>query len=56
MASHSFVFQLFTACYITPVSHSMVAETAHDLPIIDKPAGDDAVKSRVLEILNPFKS
>jgi hypothetical protein len=42
IASHSFAFQLFTACYTTPVSHSMVVETAHDLPIADKPIGDDA--------------
>jgi hypothetical protein len=42
IASHSFTFQLFTACYTAPVSHSLAVETAHDLPITDKPTGDDA--------------
>jgi hypothetical protein len=42
IASHSFAFQLFTACCTSPVSHSMAAETTHDLPIADKPVGDDA--------------
>jgi hypothetical protein len=42
IASHSFAFQLFTACCTTPISHSMVAETAHNLPITDAPVGNDA--------------
>jgi hypothetical protein len=42
IASHSFAFQLFTACCIALISHSMAAETTHDLPIADAPAGDDA--------------
>jgi hypothetical protein len=37
IVSHSFPFQLFTTCYTTPVSYSMTTETAHDLPIADKP-------------------
>jgi hypothetical protein len=41
MTSHSFAFQLFTTCCITPISHSMASKTAHDLPITDKPIGDD---------------
>jgi hypothetical protein len=42
IASHSFTFQLFTACCTAPVSHFMAVKSAHDLPITDKPAGDDA--------------
>jgi hypothetical protein len=42
ITSHSFSFQLFTACCTASTSHSMAAETAHDLPIADAPAGDDA--------------
>jgi hypothetical protein len=42
IASHSFAFQLFVACYITHVSHSMATETTHDLHITDKPACDEA--------------
>jgi hypothetical protein len=41
IAFHSFTFQLFTACCIASVFHSMAMETAHDFPINDKPAGDD---------------
>jgi hypothetical protein len=41
-ASHSFAFQLFTVCCTAPVSQSMVAETAHDLPITDKPVAANA--------------
>jgi hypothetical protein len=41
IASHSFAFQLFTAYCTASTSHSMVVETAHDLPIIDAPTGDD---------------
>jgi hypothetical protein len=42
IASHSFAFQLFTAYYTAPISHSMVAKTAHDFSIADKPTDDDA--------------
>jgi hypothetical protein len=42
IASHSFAFQLFTACCTAPVSHFMVVETSHDLRIANKPTGDDA--------------
>jgi hypothetical protein len=42
IASHSFAFQLFTACCTAPISHFMAAETAHDLPIANKPTDDDA--------------
>jgi hypothetical protein len=42
IASYSFAFQLFTACYTTSTSPSMAAETTHDLPIVDAPTGDDA--------------
>jgi hypothetical protein len=42
MTSHSFTFQLFTTCCTAPISHSMAMKTAHDLPITDKPIGDDA--------------
>jgi hypothetical protein len=41
IASHSFSFQLFTACCTAPISHFMTVETAHDLPITNKPTGDD---------------
>jgi hypothetical protein len=41
-ASHSFGFQLFTACYTAPISHSMVAKIAHDLSIANTPTDDDA--------------
>jgi hypothetical protein len=41
IASHSFAFQLFTAYCTASISHSMVVETAHDLPITDAPTGDD---------------
>jgi hypothetical protein len=42
ITSHSFTFQLFTACCTAPISHSMAVETAHDLPIADIPTGDAA--------------
>jgi hypothetical protein len=42
IASHSFTFQLFIACCTAPISHFMDAETGHDLPAANKPAGNDA--------------
>jgi hypothetical protein len=42
ITSYSLAFQLFTACCTAPVSHFMAVATAHDLPIADKPAVDNA--------------
>jgi hypothetical protein len=56
IASHSFSFQLFTACCTTPISHSIAAETAHNLPITDAPAGDDAQSDSKVESAAPVTS
>jgi hypothetical protein len=56
IASHSFAFQLFAACCTTPVSHSMAAKTAHDLPITDKSARDDAQSDSGAESAAPATS
>jgi hypothetical protein len=56
IASHSFTFQLFTVCCTAPISHSMAAETAHDLPIADAPIGDDAQSDSGAESTTPITS
>jgi ABC-type phosphate/phosphonate transport system substrate-binding protein len=56
IASHSFTFQLFAACYTALVSHSMATETTHDLPITDKPAGDEAQSDYRVESTAPVIS
>jgi hypothetical protein len=56
IASHSLAFQLFTACCTAPVSHSMASETAHDLPIGNTPAGDDAQSDSGEESAAPITS
>jgi hypothetical protein len=52
IALQSFAFQLFTAS----TSHSVAAETAHDLPIIDVSAGDDAQSNSGAECIAPATS
>jgi hypothetical protein len=56
IASHSFAFQLFAACCTAPISHSMAAKTAHDLPITDKPDGDDTQSDSGVERTTPTTS
>jgi hypothetical protein len=56
IAFYSFTFQLFTTCCTTPVSHSMAAEKAHDLPIADKPTGDDTQSDSGAESATPVTS
>jgi hypothetical protein len=56
IASHSFTFQLFTACYTAPVSHSMATETAHDHPITDKPTTADSQSDSWAESTAPTTS
>jgi hypothetical protein len=41
IASHSSAFQFFTTCCTALISHSMAVEIAHDLPIANKPIGND---------------
>jgi hypothetical protein len=40
--SHSFAFQLFTACCTASTSHSVATKTAYDLLIANAPTDDDA--------------
>jgi hypothetical protein len=56
ITSHSFAFQLFIACYTAPVSHSMAAETTYDLPITNKPVGNDAQSDSGVESVAPTTS
>jgi hypothetical protein len=56
IAFHSFTFQLFTAYCTAPVSHSMTAESADNLPITDKPLGDDAQSDSRVESAAPATS
>jgi hypothetical protein len=56
IASHSFAFQPFTACCTAPISHSMTAETAHDLPISHMPISDDAQSDSGAESTAPITS
>jgi hypothetical protein len=56
ITSHPFTFQVFVACCTAPRSHSMVVETAHDLPITDKPVGDDAQSDSRAESAAPATS
>jgi hypothetical protein len=56
IALQSFAFQLFTACCTASTSHSVAAETAHDLPIIDVSTGDDAQSNSGAECIAPATS
>jgi hypothetical protein len=56
IVSQSFAFQLFIACCTTFTSHSMVVETAHDLPIANVPTGDDAQSDSGAKSIAPATS
>jgi hypothetical protein len=56
IAFHSFTFQLFTARCTAPVSHSMAAETTHDLSIANKPIDDDTQSDSGAESAAPSTS
>jgi hypothetical protein len=56
ITSHSFAFQLFTACCTAPVSHSMAVKTAHDLSIANTLSGDDTQSDSRVESAAPITS